>query len=71
MPRAESDRAWAVSLDCTTDAERERVAVVLVGALRGPETATLPWTVGSVERIAMGAALDIGLLKEALFISAV
>jgi hypothetical protein len=71
MLRAGSGRAWTVSLDCPTGTELERVAIVLVGALLGPETATLPWRVGSVERAAMGAALGCGLLGEALFISAV
>jgi hypothetical protein len=48
--------------------------MVLVGAQRGPETATLPCMVGSVERVLMGAALGFSLLGEevpAAFISAV
>jgi hypothetical protein len=64
----------AVSRDCIVGAGRERVVMVLVGARRGPETATLPWVIGNVGRVLMGAALEFGLLGvevPAAFISVV
>jgi hypothetical protein len=72
--RTGSGRAWTVSPPHPPATSRERMAIVLVGPLLGPETATLPCKVGRAGRAVTGAALDCSLLGEAVpakFVSAV